>query len=92
LTKGYQELQNHCMLVERSYQETPAILQATCKEYAEAKLAEQERMRGLGPNSLAIARWLAGVSHRWPVAACAVKKLLHLNQPENFTLKKQVEA
>jgi hypothetical protein len=90
LMKSYQELQDRCLLVERSYQETQAILQATCKEYAEAKLAEQERMRGLGPNSLAMARWLAGISHCCPGTSAAVKKLLHLNQREDFTVEKSV--
>jgi hypothetical protein len=90
LTKGYQELQDHCTFVERSYQETQAVLQATCKEYAEAKLAEQERMRGLGPNSLAMARWLAGISHRLPGTSATVKKLLHLNQRQDFTVEKVI--
>ncbi len=88
LMKGYQELQNHCLSVERAYQETQTILQATCKEYADARLAEQERMRGLGPNSLAMARWAAGISHRMPGTASVIKRLLHLNQPQNDPVEK----
>jgi hypothetical protein len=84
LAKGYQKLLDYCASVERAYQERGVALQA----YAEARQADQERLRGLGPNSLAMARWLAGVSHHMPGAASAVKKLLHLNPPENAAVKK----
>jgi hypothetical protein len=88
LVRGYQELLDYCTVVERAYKELQAILQAMCKEHVEAQQAEQERLRGLGPNSLAMARWLARLSHRLPDLAPAVKRLLHLNQPENSTVKK----
>jgi hypothetical protein len=84
LAKSYQKLQDYCALVERAYQERGGALQ----ECAEARQADQERLRGLGPNSLAMARWLAGASHRMPRAATAVKKLLHLNEQENVAVKK----
>jgi Sulfotransferase domain len=80
LGKGYQELLDYCRLVERAYKEMQAILQATGKVHVEAKQVEQERPRGLGPASLAVARWLNGLSHRLPGPASAVKRLLHLNQ------------
>jgi chromosome segregation ATPase len=88
LAKGYKELLEYCRFVERSYQETQTTLQATRNEYVELKQAEQERLRGLGPTSLAMARWLAGITHRVPGATSIVKRLLHLEQPENSTVKK----
>jgi hypothetical protein len=88
LAKGYQELLNYCMFVEQSYKETQATLQATCKEYVEARQAEQERLRGLGPTSLALARWLTDLSHRLPGPVSAVKRLLRLDQWEALPIKK----
>jgi hypothetical protein len=80
LAKGYQELLNYCMLVEQSYKEAQATLRA--------QQAEQDSLRGLGPISLGMARWLSGLSHRLPGPVSLVKKLMHLDQPETLPVKK----
>jgi hypothetical protein len=49
--------------------------------------AAQDRLRGLGPTSLAIARWLAGLSYHLPGPASAVKRLLHPSKSENSAVQ-----
>ncbi len=77
--KGYQELRDYCTFLEQSYQE----MEAMHRYASEARRAAHERLRGLGPVSIAMARWLAGVSQRLPGASTAVKKLLHLDQSQD---------
>ena len=84
---GYKRLVDHCSWVERSFHETQAVLDAT-REFFEAKRSAQERLRGLGPVSLAMARWLAGLSQRLPVAAAVAKRLIHRTEPDNCNAKK----